>query len=61
MRDRARRMNGGLAMNVMEVSEHHVLCEHLEGPEMIHKQTWVDKSQVEVIIYGNGGFKNPGK
>lgn len=54
-------MNGGLAMNVLKIENGKALCEHFEGPDGIHKQTWVDLSELEVIIYGDGGFKNPGE
>lgn len=34
-------LNGGLAMNVLDVKNNQALCEYFEGVEQIHKQTWL--------------------
>ena len=49
-------INGGLAMNVYEVEGTRALCEHFESKEGIHKQDWFDTNDLEVVIYGEGGF-----
>ena len=51
-------ISGGLAMNVLEVSDSKALCDFFEDTEMINKQAWFDFDDLEVVIYGDSGFKN---
>lgn len=52
-------LNGGVPMNVLEINANQVKCSHFEGPNQILKETWFDKDDLEIIIYGEGGFTNP--
>ena len=54
-------INGGLAMNVLEIENEQALCDYFEGVEMIDKQKWFDIKDLEIVIYGDGGFKNEGE
>jgi|GEM_PF-3600277 len=54
-------INGGLAMNVIEVEGSRALCEYFEGAEQIHKQTWFSVNDLEVVTFGDGGFKDAGE
>ena len=54
-------VNGGLAMNVIDVEEGKALCEYFDGAEQIHKQAWFSVDDLEVVTFGDGGFRNAGE
>lgn len=51
-------MNGGVPMNVIDVKSEQALCDYFEGSDMIHKQNWIDLSQLDKVVYGNGSTPN---
>lgn len=51
-------MNGGVPMHVFDVKNGQALCEYFEGAEMIHKQNWIDLSQLDKVVYGNSETPN---
>lgn len=53
--------NNGLSMNVSEVENDKALCDFFDGPEMEHKQEWFHKNDLEIVRYGDGGFRNQGE
>ena len=61
VRHRYRPLNGGLAMNVLNVEDERAYCDFFEGPELINKQDWFPFEELELIIYGDGGFRNEGE
>jgi hypothetical protein len=54
-------INDGLPMNVLDIVNEQALCDYFEGHEMINKQKWFDIRDLEVVTYGDGGFKNEGE
>jgi hypothetical protein len=54
-------INGGLAMNVSNIKNTKALCDYFEGEEVIHKQDWFDTDELEIVIFGEGGFRNAGE
>ena len=49
VRHKTQIVNGGMTMNVLKVTEDKALCDHLEGPEAINKQTWFNISDLEIV------------
>ena len=54
-------VNGGLAMSVLEITDSKALCDFFEGADIVNKQEWFDIEDLEVIIYGDSGFRNKGE
>ena len=54
-------LNGGLAMNVWEVSGNTAICDIFDGIESVHKQIELPISDLTIIIKTSGGFRNAGE
>lgn len=54
-------LSGGLQMPVLEVKGDNALCSFFYGDELQHKTDWVPLEELEIVHYGNGGFKNAGE
>lgn len=48
-------------MTVIEVRGDEAQCDHFEPPEAEHKTSWLKTDDLEIIVYGTGGFKNAGE
>ena len=51
------KINGGLDMPVLEVSNGEALCTHLDPEDKDFKDDWFALDQLILIHYGDGGFK----
>ncbi|MFL5741921.1 MAG: hypothetical protein ACJ75B_16985 [Flavisolibacter sp.] len=53
-------LNGGLAMNVTDTTDTQAQIEYFDN-EGVNKQTWVDKTDLEIIHKVDGGFRKEGE
>jgi len=61
VRHKKKLINRGLEMTVIEVRGDEAQCDHFEPPEAEHKTSWLKTDDLEIIVYGTGGFKNAGE
>lgn len=48
-------------MTVLDKLEDKAQCDFFDGKEMINKQDWFNLEDLEIVIYGDGGFKKAGE